>query len=419
MTFLNVAEIESALVGLASAYPTLAELITLPFFTAEGRQSHAIRMGSKQCYRRTVLIISGTHAREWGGPDICINLVADLLEAWVNGTGLSYGGTSYSAGQLQQVLDGVELIVFPDINPDGRNYSQTSYAMWRKNRSGTGVDLNRNYDFLWNFPVAFSPSAQAAGTLASNDPNSDLYHGTGPFSEAETKNVRWLYEQYPNISRFIDIHSYGGDILHPWGDDENQNVTSSMNFLNGAWNGQRGLKADTYREFITPSDLASLQSAGNAMRAAIGGVRGQSYTLAQSFFLPGWTTYPTSGASDDWAFSRHYSNPYQTRVLGYTIEFNKTWTFFPAWTEMENIILDVDAGLVAFCLDAAPKVQRWFHWCWWREWIDKVLWRRLFPPDIWGPYGPWGRVMPAVKSILTVIGIALVLRFVERLFRRR
>src|SRR5512138_3859391 len=97
MTFLNVVEIESALVGLASAYPTMAELIPLPFFTAEGRQSNAIRIGSRQCYRKTVLIVSGTHAREWGGPDICINFVADLLEAWSLGTGLIYGGTSFSA----------------------------------------------------------------------------------------------------------------------------------------------------------------------------------------------------------------------------------------------------------------------------------------------------------------------------------
>lgn len=420
MTFLNVVEIESALVGLASAYPALAELITLPHFTVQGRQSHALRIGSRQCYRRTILIISGTHAREWGGPDICINLLADLLEAWANNTGLTYGGTSFSAGQLQQILDSVELIVFPDINPDGRNYSQTVYAMWRKNRSGSGgVDLNRNYDFLWDFTVAFAPGALAAGTLASNDPNNDLYHGTAPFSEAETRNVRWLFQQNPNISRFIDVHSYGGDILHPWGDDENQSVTQSMNFLNSGWNLQRGLKNDPYREFITPVDLSRLQATGNAMSSAIAGVRGHTYTVAQSFFLPGWVTYPTSGASDDWAFSRSYANPSMSKVLGYVIEFNKTWTFFPPWSEMEKIILDVDAGLVAFCLDAAPKIQKYFHWCWWRDLLYRYFWRRLFPPEIWGPYGPWGQITPRVKSILYITGVALVVRLLGRLFRRR
>jgi hypothetical protein len=85
---------------------------------------------------------------------------------------------------------------------------------------------------------------------------------------------------------------------------------------------------------------------------------------------------------------------------------------------MENIILDVDAGLVAFCLDAAPRIQRYLHWCWWSKWIDRVLWRRLFPPDIWGPDGPWGRVTPVVKSILYVVAV-LAVRLLGRLFRRR
>lgn len=429
MTFLNVVEVESALTALASAYPTMAELITLPFFSAEGRQTHAIRIGSRQCYRRTVLIISGTHAREWGGPDICVNLVTDLLEAWKGGTGLIYGGTSFSAAQMQAILDGVDLIVYPDINPDGRYYSQNVYSMWRKNRnpassggqaSRVGIDVNRNYDFLWNFPVTFAPGAVSAGTLASTDPGSDLFHGTGPFSEAETLNVRWLFQQFPEISRFIDVHSYGGDILHPWGDDENQSVVPGMNFINAIWNGQRGLKGDTYREFINSPDLTSLQAAGDIMSSAIAGVRGQVYEVAQSFFLPGWTTYPTSGASDDWAFSRHYSDPSKPKVLGYTIEFNNTWTFFPPWSEMENIILDVDAGLVAFCLDAAPKIQRYLHWCWWRNWLYLVFWRRLFPPEIWGPYGPWGQIPRIVKSILVITGVSLVLRVLGRLlFRRR
>ena len=47
-----------------------------------------------------VLLISGTHAREWGGPDILINLAADLLEAWSAGTGLVYGGTSFTAAEV-------------------------------------------------------------------------------------------------------------------------------------------------------------------------------------------------------------------------------------------------------------------------------------------------------------------------------
>ena len=128
MTFLNVAEIESAVIGLGAAYPSAAQVITLPFVTAQSRHSHALRITAGSCQRTGVLLISGTHAREWGGPDILINLAADLLEAWSAGTGLVYGGTSFTAAEVRQILERVELIVFPDINPDGRHHSQTVYC---------------------------------------------------------------------------------------------------------------------------------------------------------------------------------------------------------------------------------------------------------------------------------------------------
>src|SRR3982075_3620193 len=128
MSFLNVVEIESALIGLASNYPTISSLITLPFFTFEGRQSHALLIGTGGgCPKTGVLIISGAHAREWGGPDICINFAADLLEAYSLGTGLLYGAMSYSAAEVRSIIRRLDLIVFPCINPDGRNYSQTAY----------------------------------------------------------------------------------------------------------------------------------------------------------------------------------------------------------------------------------------------------------------------------------------------------
>lgn len=398
MTFLNVVEIESAVIGLATAYPTATQLITLPHVTVEGRWSHALRIGSGACPNTGILLVSGTHAREWGGPDILINFAADLLEAWSAGTGLVYGGTSFSANDVGSIVRNIELIVFPNINPDGRHHSQTSFAMHRKNRnpasgggSNYGIDLNRNYDFLWNFPVAFHPNAVNAGTLASNNPGSDLFHGTGPFSEAETKNVRWLFDNYRTIRRFIDLHSYGGLILHPWGDDTNQTTNPNKSFKDPAWNGHRGIDGGSYAEYIDSGDLADLQSVGNVTRAAIAGVRGESYTVAQSFYLPGWTTYPTSGASDDWAFSRRYSNVAQRRVLGFVFEFNKTHTFFPSWSEMEQIIRDVDAGLVAFCRNAVPKFSILSLWCLFKDWFF-VAWRRLFPWEIWGPYGPWGKI---------------------------
>lgn len=422
MSFLNVVEIESALQGLATTYPALSELITLPFTTAEGRQSHALRIGAgTRCPAAGVLIISGAHAREWGGPDICVAFAADLLEAHSLGAGLVHGGTSYSAADIRSIVERVDVVVFPDVNPDGRHYSQTVVSTWRKNRnpassggqaSMIGVDLNRNYDFLWDFNTAFAPGAQAGGTLASSNPASDLFHGTAPFSEPETRNVRWLFDQFPHIGWFIDIHSYGGDILHSWGNDTNQSTSPDRNFTNTAWNGQRGLPGDAYGEFITLCDLARAASAGNGMGTAIGGVRGEAYAVAQSFFLPSWgATYPTSGASDDWSFSRHFADPRKTKVFAYTMEFNRVHTFFPTWTEMELIIRDVDAGLVRLCLTAVPTVNLPPFFCWLKRWLTEAIWHRVFPPELWGPYGPWGRVRLVFEAILHPIVAPIIAAF--------
>jgi murein tripeptide amidase MpaA len=421
MSYLNVVEIESALIGLASAYPSISELITLPNLTAEGRQSHALLMGTrKACQRMGVLLISGAHAREWGGPDICIHFAADVLEAYSLETGLVYGGTSYTADDIKSIIERLDVLVFPDINPDGRHYSQNTFAMWRKNRNPAssggqanriGVDPNRNYDFLWDFNTGFAPGAQTGGTLASTDPASDIFHGTAAFSEAETKNVRWLYEQYPQIGWFMDIHSYGGDLLHSWGDDTNQTSAPDQNFTNPAWNKKRGLTMDAYGEYIGACDLARFAATAKATSAAIAGVRGEMYAVAQAFLLPSWgAPYPTSGASDDWSFSRYFTNPNQNKVGSYTLEFNKVHTFFPTWTEMQPIIIDIDAGLVRFCLRAIPSKSIVYWFCWVRRWIYEVIWHRVLPPELWGPYGPWERVRIVAAAILGPI---------VRLFRDR
>jgi hypothetical protein len=277
------------------------------------------------------------------------------------------------------------------------------------------VDVNRNYDFLWDFVKAFALGAQNFGTLASTDPGSILFHGTAPFSEPETRNVRWLFEQYRHIDWFMDIHSYGGDILHPWGDDENQSTDPSKNFTNQVWDGKRGLPNDAYSEFIVPCDLGRAVSAGNAVKVAIAGVRGQTYEVAQSYWLPSvGAPYPTSGASDDWAFSRHYADPAKKQVNGFVIEFNRTKTFFPTWAEMEPIILDVDAGLVRLCLRALPLVPRPTWWCQLLKWLNEAIWHKVWPWELWGPYGPWGRLRLAVEGVL----IPVIRPFIRRMRER-
>jgi carboxypeptidase T len=81
---------------------------------------------------------------------------------------------TFPSYEIRNMLENIDIIVFPDVNPDAKKYSQTSddtkplslndqnKMRWRKNRNpdlvpngdnpnhATGVDINRNFDFLWD-----------------------------------------------------------------------------------------------------------------------------------------------------------------------------------------------------------------------------------------------------------------------------
>ena len=340
MPYMNITEVESALHGLAATYPGTCELITLPNASHEGRTSTAIRISLGALDNRPgIAFIGGQHAREWGSCEICINFAADLLEAYDFNTGLTYGGQSFSAATVKRLVEDVQIFVYALVNPDGRNYSQTSYAMWRKNRNpGGAVDLNRNYDVLWDFNTAMHPSAVV---IVSDNPSSDTYHGTAPFSEPETQNVKWLFDTYPQIRWAIDIHSYRQLLYHVWGHDQNQVEDSNQTFTNAVFDGQRGIPDDAYAEYTPAADLGTQCGLTEAMQTALFNVRGITYQTGQSFEL-----YATTGTLSDYPYSRHIVNPALTKTHGFLIEWGTE--FQPPWSEMENIIKDVSSALVAF-----------------------------------------------------------------------
>lgn len=354
MPYMNVTEVESALIALAAAHPTLCELITLPNLTLGNKTSHAVRLGTQAANTVDAFYLTGgVHAREWGSCEILVNLAVDLCDAYAGNTGLTYGGKAFSATEIKALMEQMNVIIFPCVNPDGREFSQTTDGMWRKNRNPEssggnaariGVDINRNQDFLWDFPVAFAPSAVNV-FLSSTDPGDDTFHGTEAFSERETKNINFIHDTFTRIKWYIDVHSYSESILFVWGDDESQFSESNKNFLNATFDGQRGVLGDSYKEFIPDGDLSALQGLAGAFTRSLGQVRGKLYVAKPAFSL-----YPTSGTNNDYAYSRHFADPSKSNALSFTLEWGTE--FQPLWTEMEEIIKDVSAGLIGLGLKA-------------------------------------------------------------------
>ncbi|WP_136806821.1 M14 family metallopeptidase [Desulfosediminicola flagellatus] len=346
--YLTVDEVEESLLNLSVEHPDLVELIELPNRTWEERVSHAVRIGSSRDTEKTTLLFTGSmHAREWGGSDICVSFLLGLVDSYLADESLQYGQKVFSIDQVRTIIDDVNIIVFPDVNPDGKHYSQTVFPMWRKNRNPNndvdqrylGVDLNRNFDFLWS-----------SGIGTSTNPASNIYKGESPFSEPEILNILHLFKCFENIEYYVDIHSYSELILYSWGNDDNQSNNPKQHFGNSEYDGKRGrLDDDLYREFISPTDEILSIGLAHRMNQALASVHGsQGYTVNESSGL-----YPTTGTSSDYAFSRSLAARDKRKIQGWTIEFGKE--FIPPYREMKNIIKEVGAAMTELCWCVCPR----------------------------------------------------------------
>jgi carboxypeptidase T len=371
MPYLNVVEVESALQVVAATHPGFTELVTLPHRTWENRVCRAVRVAADLATARpTVVLVAGVHAREWGGPDILVSFLERLTAAAAAGTEISLSGYAVSAADLERIVGGLDVVVFPQVNPDGRAYSMRpdGNELWRTNRRPSpvgGVDVNRNYDWLWDFRRYFDPRALARGEVSVSDtPGQDTYHGPDAFSEPETRNVAWLVDRYPTTRFLVDVHSFSELILYPWGDDDNQSTEPVQNFRNPAFDRRRGLLAQNghpdarrYGEYLDPGHRRHLIEIGERMRDAVESVNGRRYTVQQGARL-----YGTSGTSDDWTFARHILDTARPVIYPYTIGFGRerpgdvAASFHPPYADMERIIDEVVAGLLEMSLAGLDRL---------------------------------------------------------------
>ncbi|KJZ80367.1 hypothetical protein HIM_00217 [Hirsutella minnesotensis 3608] len=358
-SILNVEEMQSGLRGLANAYPEV-QLFTAPHVTYEKRSIYGATIGGHP----RVFLLGGIHARERGGPDYILYFISDLLAARREGTGLVYGNQRYSHGDVLKALS-AGVVLLPLANPDGVAYDQQTDSCWRKNRSpesasdedGIGVDLNRNFDMMWDYPSLFSPDAEVS---TSTDPRSLVYRGRAPASEPEVQNVVWVMDRHPELTWFLDLHSNSGDILFAWGDDDPQTTDPGQNFLNKTYDGKRGLlgkdrPGSEYREFMEAPELALQIAFSQRMRGAMSNAGTVQYKIA-----PASDLYPTSGASTDYAQARYYGFGKRNRPLhSLTVEFGRSTRavcrHYPDAFDYHDSMVAVASGLMELMLEAASE----------------------------------------------------------------
>ncbi|MGD8393885.1 MAG: M14 family zinc carboxypeptidase [Candidatus Eiseniibacteriota bacterium] len=203
-------EVIAKLDEMRADYPDLVSARQQLSITLEGRDLWYVRISDNPDVEEgepAVLFTGLTHAREPQGMACVLYYMFHLLENYATDPEVRY------------LVDNREIYCVPVINPDGYVYNESiapgGGGLWRKNRRPNGggeygVDLNRNYGYMWGYDNSGS----------SPDPGSSTYRGPAAFSELETSGVRFFH-QPRTIACSMHYHGYGNYELHPFGYEAN------------------------------------------------------------------------------------------------------------------------------------------------------------------------------------------------------
>ncbi len=198
--------INAALDSLHDDYP---EFVSEPETLGVGHNGNAIMMVKVSDNvdadedEPEVLIGLGIHAREVISAEIIIQFAQWLME---------YYGIDERA---EHIVNSREVWIVPLMNPDGYRYNEIispgGGGMWRKNRRNNGgglygVDLNRNFPYMWGLDDYGS----------SPDPADETYRGPSAASEPETQVIIDLVDSR-EFRTSLSFHSYSNLYLTPWG----------------------------------------------------------------------------------------------------------------------------------------------------------------------------------------------------------
>ncbi len=306
------AETEAMLGNLVSTYPAIAQK-SIAGTSLQARFITVLKISDNVTVDEDepeVLYMGNHHARELMSVEMPLLFAEYLLQ--------NYGTNA----TVTEYVDTREIYVIPMVNPDGHVYVQLNHAgspssWWRKNRRDNldgffGVDLNRNYGYQWGFDDIGS----------SGFTGSDVYRGTGPFSEPETQVIR-NFVNNRNLTAWFSYHSYGELLLYGWG----------------------------YIPANTP-DHEAIAALADSLVEENGYLAGNPASGA---------IYITNGASDDWGYGEQAEHD---KIFAYTPEINSAAQggFGPAEALILptfNLLLPMNMKLLKFADNPYRVVGPW------------------------------------------------------------
>jgi Zinc carboxypeptidase len=237
---------------------------------------------------QAMLTNGGIHAREWQSPEVATGIIELLALGADDGHLLSYlrDNANVLVIPVLNVDSFLQTQRFPRTNwlgtdPDDPEGSPRDGRMRRKNMRDAdesletqadhlqGIDLNRNNPPYWATNL----------TRSSYDPESLVYHGTGPQSEAETQALDAAAQLGPagRLSMYTDLHSFSRQ--HFWvrnGNDRLANLTEDL--LRTFTEFHRRFPAGKYYAYATANSAPRNQ-----------GIGATDEYFTQEYQVPAWT----------------------------------------------------------------------------------------------------------------------------------
>jgi len=245
------------------------------------------------------------HARE----PICVNICVE----WARWLAENYGKDPLATW----LVENREIWIVPIVNPDGYLINETNSpqggGMHRKNGNPAGypvpgVDLNRNYPYMWGYDDDGS----------SGIPQAENFRGSKPASEPETQSIINLCKEQKFVVA-VHFHSAMGLFMYPWGYD-----------------------------YVVCEDSNVYYRWGQV-------------STGLSFYnvIPGYKLYKVNGGADDWMYGDATEKP---RAFAVTIEVGKEFWEEPqiAHHVEENFPLLLASAKAA---GPYPEIER----VWWKD----------------------------------------------------
>lgn len=217
--------------AVAQAHPDLVKLVDIgdSWLKTKGRGGHDIqalcitKRGPGDCEldstgaKPKFVLHAQIHARELS--------TGELAYKWIDLLVNSYG----TDAEITELVDGRELWVVPVANPDGVDIVASRPdrpLLQRKNANdsvedcevpNTGVDLNRNSSFQWDVNEGQPCDETFPGSSAASEPETQAIQGLLDKIFRDTKGDVDDPASADTTGVFLTLHSYGNDILAPWG----------------------------------------------------------------------------------------------------------------------------------------------------------------------------------------------------------